>query len=179
MKHENRSRKRGAAMVEAAVVLPLLCLFYGMIMLVHNTGLAALDVQQATRDVAFSNAAHACENLGFESATQRIDPGPIPKEGDAPDREKTMSLDTTPFIETRANSTKVAVALQRSTKVQGRSQVYCNPLLIAYNEPGSAARALRYIAASVQAGMWKMVKFAGWAMGYLGEWTEGFITDGF
>lgn len=175
---KKRIRQRGAAMVEAAVILPVLAVFFGVMMYVHNSYLEKLIIQHETRHLVFSNAAHACRDNGFESVQQRLDPGPIPKEADAPDEEKRMSLETTPFWETRGNSTSVAVALSRSRTVTGRSKVFCNPYVLAfYDPPGDKARALQYLAAGIQAGMWKMLKFAGWSLQYLSQWTNGLITE--
>lgn len=176
--YRHLARKRGAAMAEGAVVLPVLAVFFGVMMYVHNSYYTKLDIQHDTRHLAFSNAAHACKDLGWETTHQRLDPGPLPKEGDAPDTEKDMSLDTRPFFWTRGNATQVAVALGRSRKVTAQSRVFCNPYVIAFYEPpGARARALQYLAAGIQAGFWKMLKFAGHSMQYLGQWTGGFITD--
>lgn len=165
-------------MVEAAVVLPVLAVFFGVMMFVHNAYLEKLTIQHETRALAFSNAAHACTDLGWESVTKKLEPGDIPKEGDAPDEEKKRSLETTPFVETRANTTSVAVAMHRSKTVTAQSKVYCNPWIVAfYDPPGKHARSLQYLAAGIQAGMWKMLKFAGWSMQYLAAWTKGLITE--
>lgn len=61
--HQRRTRragKRGAAMVEGAVVLPMLAVFFGVMMFVHDVAMTKLEIRSDTRNAAFSSAAHSC-----------------------------------------------------------------------------------------------------------------------
>lgn len=173
---KNRKRERGAAMVEGGVLLPVLAVFFGMMMYIHNAYMTKATIMSETRFKAFSNAAHAC--MGGDASpgdVNGVDPGTIPKEGDAPDQEKTESLKTV-WLETRANTTAVAVALGRSRKVDSKSQLYCNPVTYSAMElPGAAAGALAKLAGAVAKGLWKVLKFCGYALGYVAQWAMGWI----
>ncbi len=173
---KHRSRMRGAAMVEGAVVLPMLAVFFGVMMYVHNAYLKKQVVMSETRFKAFSNAAHACMSGDSSTGGQHgIDPGQIPKEGDAPDQDKTESLKTT-WLETKANTTAVAVAMGRTRRVDARSAVYCNPVTYGATDlPGAAAGALAKVAGAVGKGLMKALKFAGHAIQYVAQWAMGWI----
>lgn len=157
-------------MVEAAVVLPVLAVFFGIMMLVHNVALAKLEIQSDTRFGAFSNAAHACIGEGSYGEIVGIPSGPVPLEANPPDDEKDASLETL-WIETQANKTKVAVALRRSQSVKAESHLYCNPYQFGMNLFGG------WLAANAGAG-WgviKMAKFVKWALKFVGLWSRGKI----
>lgn len=172
----HRARQRGAAMAEGAVVLPVLAVFFGVMMYVHNAYVAKAKIQVETRFRAFSNAAHAC--MAEDSGAGDVagpSAGPIPAEGDAPDQEKTEALKTV-WLETKANTTTVAVALGRSRRVAADSHVYCNPVTYAASEvPGAAAGALANIAGTVAKGLWKVLVFCGHALGHVAQWAMGWI----
>jgi hypothetical protein len=172
----NRSKQRGAAMAEGAIVLPVLCVFFGVMMYIHNAYLAKATIQADTRFRAFSNAAHAC--MAGDSGSGDVngpDPGAIPAEGDAPDKDKSESLKTV-WLETQANKSKVAVALGRSRTVTAESHAYCNPVTYSASEvPGAMAGALAKVAGAVAKGLWKVLKFCGHALGYVAQWARGWI----
>ena len=58
--HRNR-RARGAALVEAAVVIPVLLVFLGTIAFTHRSYAAKMDKQAATRAGTLFYASHACK----------------------------------------------------------------------------------------------------------------------
>lgn len=55
-----RSRERGAALVEAAVVLPCMLVFLGCIMFAHDSYDLKMDIQMSTRAGVMYHASHAC-----------------------------------------------------------------------------------------------------------------------
>ena len=82
------------------------------------------------------------------------------------------------LIEPAAPTVEASMPLGRSKKVTAQSKFYCNPWVVAfYDPPGKHARTLQYLAAGIQAGMWKMLKFAGWSLQYLAQWTNGIVTE--
>ncbi|MCL2778033.1 MAG: pilus assembly protein [Polyangiaceae bacterium] len=60
-KKTRRSAARGAAMVEAAVVLPVMLLFYGLIGLTYRMYEAKMDKQMGTRAGILYYASHNCK----------------------------------------------------------------------------------------------------------------------
>ena len=44
-------------------------------------------------------------------------------------------------------------------------------------ESGYGAMVVDALASGIQAGMWKMLKFAGWSLQYLAQWTNGLVTE--
>lgn len=174
---KRRSSQRGAAMVEAGVVLPVLAVFFGVMMLVHNMYLAKLEIQSDTRNLAFSSGAHACVDGNVEFVGKQLEAGPLPKEGDAPDPDKQRSV-TVDFLTTRGNATAVAVALGRTKTVTAKSTAMCNPYVASsLGPPTETARSLLYLSAAVTAGMWKMLGFAGWSLQYLAQRSNGLVTE--
>lgn len=155
-------------MVEGAVVLPVLAVFFGIMMLVHNTALAKLEVQSETRFAAFDNAGHACIGSGSIAEIIGVPSGPIPFWADADDKDKEESLKNI-WIETHANKTRVAVALGRTQTVRGGSHLYCNPYQFGMNLLGGWAAANMGLAW----GIMKMAKFVKFALKYLPLFGNG------
>jgi len=56
-----RRRSRGAALVEAAVVLPVMVSFLGLTMFVHRSYADKIDLQATTRSEILYYASHNCE----------------------------------------------------------------------------------------------------------------------
>lgn len=158
-----RSLKRktslGAAMAEGGVVLPVLAVFFGMIMYVHNSYQKKIDVQAESRFAAFSSAAHACSESAAGGEQRGVDVT-VPAEGNAPDAEKDVAVDAN-WLETTANKTGTAVALKRTREVKGFSTVYCNP-----DGLGLGA---------VADGLAKLFAFAQYAFGFVSKWAAGLI----
>lgn len=57
----SRRGRRGAAMVEAAVVIPVMLVFLGLTMWIHNSYDEKLASQTSTRAQVLYNASHNCE----------------------------------------------------------------------------------------------------------------------
>jgi Flp pilus assembly protein TadG len=55
-----RRRQRGAAIVEAALVMPVMAVFLGLIAFTHHSYAAKIDKQAATRSGTLFYASHAC-----------------------------------------------------------------------------------------------------------------------
>ena len=164
----DRTRARrsslGAAMAEGGVVLPVLAVFFGMMMYVHNAYQQKALIQAESRFAAFSSAAHGCKRAP-EGATkaagdQRGVEVDVPAEANAPDEEKDAAVETT-WLEITANKTATATALRRTTKVTAFSTVYCNPHGL---DAGAAAE-----------GLAKLFAFAQHAFGFVPQWAKGLI----
>jgi hypothetical protein len=63
MKHHprNRSRKRGAALVEAAIAIPVMLVFLGTTMFAHRSYDEKMALQMSARSEVLYNASHSCE----------------------------------------------------------------------------------------------------------------------
>lgn len=71
-----RKRSRGAALVEAALVLPVMVMFLGMTMFVHRSYADKIDLQATTRSEILYFGSHNCEGQA---------PGQISLQGDSAD----------------------------------------------------------------------------------------------
>lgn len=60
-KHRSRRKERGAALVEAALVLPVMVVFIGLIMFTHKSYDVKMDKQLGTRAGSLYYASHACK----------------------------------------------------------------------------------------------------------------------
>jgi hypothetical protein len=103
--HRRRRATRGAALAEAAVVMPVLCMFLGLFMWVKKSYDTRISMQNRTqRDVNY-NAGHACRKS--TSSVEAIDnPGGIPRRCSG--ASETPSTDTSSA--TSRQCAKVAVS---------------------------------------------------------------------
>lgn len=145
-------------MVEGAVVLPVLAVFFGVMMYVHNAYLKKMQVGADARFAAFSNAAHGCPAGGSAGGQSGVDLE-VPAEANARDADKDVSLEST-WLKTTANKTAVAVALGRTRTVTATSVVYCNPATVESASGGGKS---------------KMAEFVRHALGYVSRWARGLI----
>jgi hypothetical protein len=145
-----RRHARGAALVEAAVVIPVMLVFVGCIMFAHRSYAAKMDKQMGARAGILYYASHNCEGDVPAGATpavkQSADPGgdPLPggaatdpsrlggdkgsADGAAAGMEKSWSLvkahpADTPVFGSAVNDRKT-VPLNRTITAQ--SEVACN-----------------------------------------------------
>lgn len=75
-RHRTKARSRGAALVEAALVLPVMVMFLGMTMFVHRSYADKIDLQATTRSEILYYGSHNCEGQA---------PGQISLQGDSAD----------------------------------------------------------------------------------------------
>jgi hypothetical protein len=77
MRKRGHHRERGAAMVEAAIVIPVMLVFIGLIMWVHKSYSVKLDKQFGTRSQVLYYASHDCEGDpgALKTETNGDDPG--------------------------------------------------------------------------------------------------------
>jgi len=79
MKHRCRASHRGAALVEAAVVMPVIVTFLGMMMWFHNLHVVEQDTALKARYEALSRASHGCGvgggNFADSSVSDALGPG--------------------------------------------------------------------------------------------------------
>lgn len=59
-KPQNRARKRGAALVEAAVAIPVMLVFLGTTMFAHRSYDEKIALQMSARSEVLYNASHSC-----------------------------------------------------------------------------------------------------------------------
>jgi hypothetical protein len=71
----NRRNQRGAALVEAAVVIPVMLVFLGVIMFTHRSYTAKMDKQWGTRSGVMYYASHACKGDVPASVVPAVDDG--------------------------------------------------------------------------------------------------------
>jgi hypothetical protein len=120
-----RSRQRGAALVEASLVIGVLVVFFGCMVFVKDSYRAKIQQQHDTRLDAFSYAAHNCETGGNASkesgnanVVQTKDPGTGKVLGNAPKGQESAGI---------SEKTSKSLALahsQKTEKIQGRAHGY-------------------------------------------------------
>jgi hypothetical protein len=130
-----RRRQRGAALVEAAVVLPVLAIFLGLIMYEYNSYKEKMKVQQTSRENSLYFASHGCRggsgfggygpagytldtdgNTSYQGAIDKGPPGGDAMQG-ATDRSFNMS---------QTDMSATATGGGHSRVVKGSSRAYCN-----------------------------------------------------
>ncbi len=149
---KRRTWKRGAALVESAVVLPVLAIFLGLILFKYTSYREKMAAQQTARKNAMHFASHSCEGSDEGVRSERAD-APIgndnggngnngqgtidkgPPGGDAmedkTDRDSNMAV---------SEQTVTAKAGGRERQVTGKSYVYCNEK----PEDGNAAAVIQW-----------------------------------
>ncbi|WP_394827219.1 hypothetical protein [Pendulispora albinea] len=60
----NRARERGAALAEASVVMPVIVIFYGLIIFAYNNITVKQESMLVTRHKAFQNSLRSCPSGG-------------------------------------------------------------------------------------------------------------------
>jgi type II secretory pathway pseudopilin PulG len=134
-----RKKQRGAALVEAAVVLPVLAIFLGLIMYEYSSYKEKMKVQQTSRENALYFASHGCRggsgglgglggygpagytldndgNTTYQGAIAKGPPGADAMQG-ATDRS---------FNAAQSSMSAQAQGGGRTRTVKGTSQAYCN-----------------------------------------------------
>jgi len=134
-----RKKQRGAAIVEAAVVLPVLAIFLGLIMYEYSSYKEKMKVQQTSRENALYFASHGCRGGnsglgglgGYGPAGYQLDvdgnttyQGAIDKNPPGADAMK-GSTDRS-FNSATSSMTAQATGGGRTRTVKGTSQAYCN-----------------------------------------------------
>jgi hypothetical protein len=89
---KKRSRERGAALVEAAVVIPVMLVFLGLTMWIHNSYDEKLASQTSTRAQVLYYASHNCDEevpselaVQLGTKTSGSTPGKSSQDGDTSD----------------------------------------------------------------------------------------------
>lgn len=125
-----KHRSRGAAMVEAAVVLPMLCMFLGIMTFARAQYSAQLYTMADARQKTWDNASHGCVSGGEEgtsldvpdppgNTTQKvINPGP----SQAAKEEGIVKI----VRKTSAGATATTSLGQYSGGAGSTSYVFCN-----------------------------------------------------
>jgi hypothetical protein len=80
----SRRHARGAALVEAAVVVPVMLVFAGCIMFAHRSYAAKMDKQMGTRAGILYYASHNCEGDLPEGTVPAVKQSADPGTGDVP-----------------------------------------------------------------------------------------------
>jgi Flp pilus assembly protein TadG len=94
-RHARRAKARGAAMVEAVIVMSVMLMFMGLIVWTRNSYAMKMDLQQETRSSSLYYASHAC--TGDKNAASSERTGTV--------------QDSSPEAETAAKKTNLAGAI--------------------------------------------------------------------
>src|SRR5262245_60829309 len=70
-RRRRRARARGAAMVEAVIVLSTMLVFLGLIVWTRNSYAMKMDLQQDTRATSLYYASHACKGEKGSASSER------------------------------------------------------------------------------------------------------------
>jgi Flp pilus assembly protein TadG len=120
IKKRNRRRERGAALVEAAVVIPVMLVFLGLIMFTHRSYETKLNKQLGTRAGVLYYASHACKGdipADVVPSVDNTDPGiPATAGGNNPPVGSSNSAATTAGVKRSWNLVK---AQPKDTEVKG------------------------------------------------------------
>lgn len=132
-----RARARGAALVEAAGVLPVLCMFLALMTFVELEYAEKLAINKQTRQQAWDLSAHACNGGG--QASEPID---IPSAGDNQaagqdiiDRGPSPGAQTSSLALVSVSSAEASSSVSyagHSQSMRAKSTVFCNEMN--YNE---------------------------------------------
>jgi hypothetical protein len=141
-----RSRERGAALVEASLVIGVLVVFLGCMVFVKDSYRGKIQQQHDTRLDAFNYAAHNCESGGNASKEagnaniiQTNDPGTGKVLSNAPKGQESQGI---------SDKTSSSMALSHSTKsekIQGRAHGYATNGASLANDTGTTAPLERQI----------------------------------
>jgi hypothetical protein len=85
LRKRNRSKERGAALVEAALVIPVMLVFLGLIMFTHRSYDTKMNKQLGTRAGTLFYASHACKGeipADVVPSLDSADPGVPSSKGD-------------------------------------------------------------------------------------------------
>ncbi|MFO0670246.1 MAG: TadE family protein [Polyangiaceae bacterium] len=128
-----RARVRGAVLVEAALVMPLLCVFLGLMVFFHRAYKAKISTRAAARENAFDVASRGCPNgsKATESSFQgAATTGSIGKtaaqKGDGTASALSFDHGTAKATKTATVSWKTAYGPWQKTIKPAESYVYCN-----------------------------------------------------
>ncbi len=140
----NRARARGAVMVEAALVLPLLVVFLGLNVFFHRAYKAKIRVRSEAREAAFESASRACPSgtnatessmqTGTGAAAGGTDLGQTAaKKGDGTSAVMSFDHGTAKASKSATVSWKTAYGPWEKTLKPAESFVYCNEKGVATN----------------------------------------------
>jgi hypothetical protein len=128
-----RKKQRGAALVEAAVVLPVLAIFLGLIMYEYSSYKEKMKVQQTSRENALFFASHGCNggNGGYGAAGYQLDIDGNTSYQGAIDRGPPGADGMKGATDRSFNTAQTTMSAQasgggRTRTVKGTSQAYCN-----------------------------------------------------
>jgi hypothetical protein len=138
----SKHRQRGAALVEAALVLPTLAIFLGLILYEYRSYREKMISQQTTRTNVLYFASHACDeqatvaagglsNVAATSAAYALDTAPVSGadkvlNGNPPGGGGLRSKTQRTFNEAQSTVTRQASGGGLTRKVTSTSRVYCN-----------------------------------------------------
>lgn len=123
----SRNRARGAAMLEACIVLTVFVSFFGVASFVYQRSSARLAVQHAARRDALFHASHDCDRAPTEKLHD-LEPRP-PREAHELARREGSGADTKLRGELNsaiASQERVVAVGRLTAKVSSRSWVVCN-----------------------------------------------------
>lgn len=126
-----RIQKRGAALVEASVVIPVLVIFLGLMMYTRASYAEKMRQQNSTRENSLYFASHSCQGAGgsFGAADHAFDADEnqdatdiIGKKGD----QSTQAATSRTMNMASSTMAKTVSASGHARSIKSESHVYCN-----------------------------------------------------
>jgi hypothetical protein len=124
----SRVRSRGAALVEAAIVLPVMVIFLGVMQFAYAASSVTMETQRVAGRDALDVASHDCADgtSVVPSGTDLTQPAPTPREGDRNEPGKNAALEVRQ-MEARRTVTANASGGRYSRAVTRSATFACNP----------------------------------------------------
>jgi hypothetical protein len=122
-----RARSRGAALVEAAIVLPVMVIFLGVMQFAYAASSVTMETQRAAGRDALYVASHGCsDGTAVPSGSDLTAPAPAPRQGDRDEPGKNAALDVRQ-MEVKRTLTASATGGRYSRVVTRSATFACNP----------------------------------------------------
>ncbi len=123
-----RVRSRGAALVEAAIVLPVMVIFLGVMQFAYAASSVTMETQRVAGRDALDVASHDCNDTAsvVPSGSDLTQPAPRPGAGDRDEPGKNAALTVRQMEATRA-VTANATGGRYSRDVTRSATFACNP----------------------------------------------------
>ncbi|MBP9113324.1 MAG: hypothetical protein KBF88_10985 [Polyangiaceae bacterium] len=129
---KSRSKRRGAVMVESAIVFPVLAVFLGLLSVQHSVVLKKYDTQQLTRAEGWFYASNSCE-AGAQKSFAPPDSNLQDPEEEA-DTRKNLNVNPQSHIsylgflpdESEHRKSESVTGQGKTYTVSGKTHVFCN-----------------------------------------------------
>ena len=125
-RHALRRQQRGAALVEAAVIIPVMVVFLGVMQFAYYVTSGTMEAQRVANRNALDAASHDCVRGSVQGRASLTSPVTVPREGNRNEIGKNESLDVRQMQATRAVDT-VTSGGGRTRAVSVSATYDCNP----------------------------------------------------